>query len=155
MDRFMNDIIDILISEFDASLIVEKNNNELRILEGLQKQEKVLYDVKGSEDSSFEIEIYNIKFNIDLLSGQKTGFYLDQVENHFKLRKYINKESIVLDLFCNEGGFALNAAFAGAKEIMAVDSSQYAIEKGMNNAELNGFKNINFMCKDVFKRVLM
>lgn len=151
MDRFLNDIVDILISEFNASLIIEKNDNEIRILEGLQKQEKVLYNQAGSEDNSFDIKIYDVKFNIDLFKGQKTGFYLDQVENHFELRKYINPESKVLDLFCNEGGFSLNAAFAGAKEITAVDSSQYSIDKGIYNAGLNEFKNISFICKDVFK----
>lgn len=151
MDRFSNDIADILISEFNATLIVEKNDSEIRLLEGLQRQEKVLYNKKGSEDISFEIEIYNIKYNIDLLSGQKTGFYLDQVENHLRIRKYINSDSKVLDLFCNEGGFSLNAAFAGAKEIIAVDSSQHAIDSGIRNSRINGFGSIGFICKDVFK----
>jgi 23S rRNA (cytosine1962-C5)-methyltransferase len=151
MDRFFNDIVDILISEFDASLIIEKNDNELRVLEGLPKQEKVLYNRTGSEDNSFDIQIYGVKYTMDLIKGQKTGFYLDQVENHFELRKYINPESKVLDLFCNEGGFALNTAFAGASEIIAVDSSQYSIDRGIHNASLIGFKNISFICKDVFK----
>ncbi len=151
MDRILNDIVDILISEFDATLIVEKNDNEIRLLEGLKKQKKVLYNTKGSEDISFKIEIYNIKYNIDLLPGQKTGFYLDQVENHLRIRKYINRDSKVLDLFCNEGGFSLNAAFAGAKEIIAVDSSQYAIDNGIQNSRINGFSSIIFICKDVFE----
>lgn len=151
IDRYLNDIADILISEFNAELIVEKNDNELRLLEGLQKQEKVLYNVKGTEDISFETIIYNIKYRVDLLSGQKTGFYLDQVENHLALRKYINRDSKVLDLFCNEGGFALNAAYSGAAEVTAVDSSRYAINRGIENANLNGIKNINFICSDVFK----
>lgn len=151
MDKFLNDIVDILISEFDATLIVEKNDNEIRLLEGLKRQEKVLYNTKGIEDISFEIEIYNIRYNIDLLSGQKTGFYLDQVENHLRIRKFIKRDSKVLDLFCNEGGFSLNAAFAGAKEITAVDSSKYAIDKGIQNTRINGFDSINFICKDIFK----
>lgn len=152
-DKYLNDITDILISEFNASLIVEKNDNELRLLEGLQKQEKILYNFKGTEETSFETSIYNVKYNIDLLQGQKTGFYLDQVENHFGLRKYINKDSKILDLFCNEGGFALNAAFAGAKDITAVDSSKYVIDKSIQNADINGFGNINFISEDVFKYI--
>jgi 23S rRNA (cytosine1962-C5)-methyltransferase len=151
IDRFLSDIVDILTNEFNASLIIEKNDNELRVLEGLIKQEKVLFNKNNSEDTSFEVSIYNIKYKIDLLKGQKTGFYLDQVENHLELRKYISKDSKVLDLFCNEGGFALNTAFAGAKEITAIDSSQYAIDRGIHNADLNGFQNITFICKDVFK----
>lgn len=151
IDRFLNDITDILISEFNASLIIEKNDNELRVLEGLPKQEKVLYNIKGTEETSFDANIYNIKYHIDLPKGQKTGFYLDQVESHLEIRKFINKDSKVLDLFCNEAGFSLNAAFAGAKEIIAVDSSQYSIEQASLNAKLNGFENISFICKDVFK----
>ncbi len=151
IDKYLNDIVDILISEFDATLIVEKNKNELRQLEGLEKQEKILYNPRGTEDVSFEMVIEDIKYSIDLLQGQKTGFYLDQVENHIELRKYITKESVVLDLFCNEGGFAINAAFAGAKEIIAIDSSKIAIEKGIKNSELNEYKNIKFLCNDVFE----
>jgi len=151
IDRFMINIADILISEFDASLIIEKNDNELRVLEGLPKQEKVLYNRSGAEDLSFDSIIYGIKYHMDLLKGQKTGFYLDQVENHYELRKYINKDSKVLDLFCNEAGFALNAAFAGANDIIAVDSSQYSIEQATFNANANNFNNISFICKDVFK----
>ncbi|MFA5405263.1 MAG: class I SAM-dependent rRNA methyltransferase, partial [Ignavibacteria bacterium] len=151
MNIYLKEITEILVNEFKANLVIEKNDNELRMLEGLQKQEGVLFNKNNYEDTSFQINIYGIKFIIDLLKGQKTGFYLDQVENHIELRNYINKESKVLDLFCNEGGFAMNAAFAGAKEIKAVDSSQYSIERGMLNAGLNEFKNISFICKDVFK----
>ncbi len=151
IDRFLSDIKDILVNEFNASLIIEKNDNELRVLEGLQKQENILFNLSESDDTSFDINIYDVKYKIDLLKGQKTGFYLDQVENHLELRKYVNNESKVLDLFCNEGGFALNAAFAGAKEIVAVDSSQQSIDMGIQNADINGFKNIAFICKDVFK----
>ncbi|MBI5402605.1 MAG: class I SAM-dependent rRNA methyltransferase [Ignavibacteriae bacterium] len=151
IDRFLSDISDILISEFNASLIIEKNDNDLRILEGLPKQEKIIYNQKGTEDVSFDTVIYDIKYHVDLLKGQKTGFYLDQVENHFELRKYIDGDSKVLDLFCNEGGFALNAASAGAKEITAVDSSQYAIEQASLNSGMNEFENISFVCCDVFK----
>ena len=89
MDNFLKEITEILVTEFNANIIIEKNNNELRLLEGLQKSEKVLYNKTGIEDSSFEIKIYDIKFSIDLFKGQKSGFYLDQVENHFNLRKYI------------------------------------------------------------------
>lgn len=151
IDRFLKEITDILIEEFNAVLVIEKNDNELRTLEGLPKQENILYNQLGSEDVSFDTSIYDIKYHIDILNGQKTGFYLDQVENHFELRKFIGKDSKVLDLFCNEGGFALNAAFAGADEIIAVDSSKYSVDRASANASMNGYQNISFLCMDVFK----
>lgn len=151
IDKYINDIKDILINDFNASLIIEKNDNELRVLEGLEKKENILFNKNNLSDTSFDLSIDDIKYKVDLLKGQKTGFYLDQIENHLDLRKYINQDSKVLDLFCNEGGFALNTAFAGAKEITAVDSSVYAIEKGKQNAELNNFENIIFLTVDVFK----
>ncbi|MFZ1461323.1 MAG: class I SAM-dependent methyltransferase, partial [Ignavibacteria bacterium] len=104
----------------------------------------------GNEDKTFITEIDNIRYKIDLLKGQKTGFYLDQTGNRKLLRKYMNERYKVLDLFCNEGGFALNAAIAGAKDITAVDSSQHSTETAKENAALNNFQDINFICKDVF-----
>ena len=55
-----------------------------------------------------------------------------------KIRKYVTENSTVLDLFCNEGGFALNAAFAGCRDITAVDTSEHSINQAKLNAELNG-----------------
>ena len=66
------------------------------------------------------------------------------------IRKYVNEESLVLDLFCNDGGFSLNAAFAGAKNITAVDGVSRVIDTAKLNAGLNNFGNIEFITKDVF-----
>lgn len=147
MENFKNDICGILKDEFKAELIVEKNDNDTRLLEGLGKIENMIYK---SEKMNDICDIDGIKYKIDLLKGQKTGFYLDQVFNRLKIRDYVSENSSVLDLFCNEGGFSLNAAYAGAKNITAVDSSEYSVRQGMHNAELNGFRGINFICKDVF-----
>ena len=125
MNEFLDTITEILKENFKANLIIEKNNNELRVLEGLEKTERILFDNSVNEDKTFITEIDSIRYKIDLLKGQKTGFYLDQTGNRKLLRKYMNERYKVLDLFCNEGGFALNAAFAGAKDITAVDSSQH------------------------------
>jgi 23S rRNA (cytosine1962-C5)-methyltransferase len=153
MNQYSDVIKEILIENFKAVLIVEKNNNDLRTLEGLEKREGIIYDRIESEDKSFTAEIDNIKYKIDLLKGQKTGFYLDQCENRVLLRKYMNEKYKVLDLFCNEGGFALNAAYMKALEITAVDSSSYSIEVAGQNAKLNGFEGINFVCSDVFEYI--
>ncbi|MEB2329627.1 MAG: class I SAM-dependent rRNA methyltransferase [Ignavibacteriaceae bacterium] len=146
MELFKSDIVEILSSEFNAALIVEKNKNELRNLEGLELIERVL---KGNA-GTFEISIDDIKYNIDLLKGQKSGFYIDQIDNRRLLREYIKKNHKVLDLFCNEGGFALNAAYMGAANITAVDISEHSICVAQKNARLNGFNNIRFIVQDVF-----
>ncbi len=150
MEEFRETIIEILKENFKSVYIVEKNNNELRILEGLEKREEVVFDITDNDDKTFISEIDGIKYNLDLLKGQKTGFYLDQAGSRKLLRKYMNERYKVLDLFCNEGGFALNASLAGAAEITAVDSSEHSVETAKRNAELNNLANINFICKDVF-----
>lgn len=146
MELFFDDIIEILKTDFNATTIVEKNNNDLRTLEGLELREGIIF----GEDTTFEIKIDDIEYNIDLLKGQKTGFYLDQADNRKLIRNYVKKNHKILDLFCNEGGFALNAAFAGAENITAVDESEHAINMAKLNAESNDFTSIKFVKQDVF-----
>lgn len=153
MNEYLDVIKEILIENFKAGLIVEKNNNELRVLEGLIKTEGVIHNPENNEDKTFAGEIDGIKYKIDLLSGQKTGFYLDQCENRVLLRKYIKENYSVLDLFCNEGGFALNASFAGAGRVIAVDSSEQSIKTAKENAAINSLPEIQFICRDVFDYV--
>ena len=153
MELFKKEITEVLDTNFKADLVVEKNDNEIRTLEGLEKTEGILFDRSGSEAGKFEVEIDGIKINIDLLKGQKTGYYLDQQENRTLLRKYIKEGDKVLDLFCNEGGFALNASLAGAEIITAVDSSEHSINMAEGNAMLNEIKNIDFKKADVFELV--
>lgn len=150
MNEFLEIITEILIENFKAALIVEKNDNELRTLEGLDKKEGIIYDRTGNGDKSFIADIDNIKYNINLLAGQKTGFYLDQSGNRLLMRKYMNEKYKVLDLFCNEGGFALNAAYMKVTDITAVDSSEHSIDIAKENSRINSFDNINFICEDVF-----
>lgn len=149
MEKFKDTVVNILVSDFDAELVVEKNDNELRVLEGIEKMQNILFKKDDNIKESNVVSIDDIKYNIDILNGQKTGFYLDQAFNRLKIRKYVTENSSVLDLFCNEGGFALNAAFAGCKDITAVDSSEHSITQAKKNAELNGFTNIEFFKDDV------
>ncbi len=153
MNQYSGDIQEILVDNFKAKLIVEKNESELRFMEGLEKRTGIIYDELKTDDNSFDVIINDIKYKIDLLNGQKTGFYLDQCGNRLLLRKYMNEKSKVLDLFCNEGGFALNAAYGNGGEITGVDSSNHSIETAKINAEMNNFNSINFVCKDVFEYI--
>ncbi len=153
MNEYAEIIKEILIENFKAVLIAEKNDNELRVLEGLEKREGIVYEKMNGEDKTFIVSIDGIKYSIDLMNGQKTGFYLDQCENRLLIRRYVNEKSRVLDLFCNEGGFALNAAYAGAGDVTAVDSSEHSISAAGKNAGLNNSGNINFITGDVFNYI--
>jgi len=150
MSYFLDTIKEILVENFKAKFIIQKNDNELRTLEGLEKEEGIIYDKIDTDDKTFVLTIDGIQYKVDLENGQKTGFYLDQAANRKLLRDYIREGDDVLDLFCNEGGFALNAAYAGANSIIAVDSSDHAIEMCKANAKLNNFDNITFKTRSVF-----
>ena len=147
VDMRLDIITQSIIELFRPTAIIEKNDSSLRTLEGLPARSGFLY---GS-GSSTTIDIDGIKFTIDVLEGQKTGFFLDQRENRKTIRKY-TKGTTVLDCFCNDGGFALNAAAGGASNIEGVDSSDSAITRARTNVGNNGFESrCTFRVDDVFE----
>lgn len=79
---------------------------------------------------------YGLKFHVDWLRGQKTGFFVDQRENRSLLEKY-SKDRSVLNMFCYTGGFSFYAMRGGAKLVHSVDSSAKAIDLTCENVELN------------------
>ena len=85
---------------------------------------------------------------MDLLEDQKTGFYLDQREQHVLVGSYASGRS-VLDAFCNQGAFALQCSKAGAHSVVGIDSSDTAVLAASKNAEVNGL-NAEFMQANVF-----
>ncbi len=93
---------------------------------------------------------HGIAYEVDTVAGQKTGFYLDQRENRAAAARYL-ADRRVLDMFCYTGGFALAAARLGrAKEVLAVDGSQRAIERGQRQAAAAGLENVTFQQEDAF-----
>ncbi|MFN3134861.1 MAG: class I SAM-dependent rRNA methyltransferase [Candidatus Kryptonium sp.] len=148
MDLRLNLICDVLEDLFKPVGIVERNESPLRELEGLENRKGVLRgDVK---ETIFDDD--GVKFKIDVLSGQKTGFYLDQRENRKIVRKFAQGKK-VLDCFTNEGGFALHCAYSGAENVVGIDISDIAIEKAKANADLNNLKNVQFEVADVFDKL--
>lgn len=92
-----------------------------------------------------------IKYDVDFVNGQKTGFFLDQKYNRLAAAK-IAKGKRVLDCFTHTGAFALNCVKGGAEHVTAVDISALAIEQTKKNAEMNGFTDkMTFLCADVFE----
>ena len=105
----------------------------------------------GETDNNIAIE-NDLKFYVDWLRGQKTGFFVDQRENRSLLEKYA-KDKHVLNMFCYTGGFSFYAMRGGAKSVHSVDSSAKAIELTRRNVELN-FPNDSrheAFCEDAFK----
>lgn len=107
--------------------------------------------IYGSSDDNIAIE-NGLKFRVDWLKGQKTGFFVDQRENRSLLEKY-SKDRRVLNMFCYTGGFSFYAMRGGAELVHSVDSSAKAIELTRQNVELNfpGDGRHEAYCEDAFK----
>ncbi len=127
-------IRDILVDLLEPRCLIVRNDSPMLIAEGLEQETYVAY---GEEPAPFEVESRGLKFLVDLATGQKTGLYLDQLQNYQDVAKYA-KGRRVLDCFCNQGGFALACAKAGAAQVTAVDISADAMEAVKRNAQLNG-----------------
>jgi len=132
MDARMTLICDVLEAVLSPAGIIERNESTLRALEGLETKKGIL---RGTAATTVVSE-YGIKYEVDPLGGQKTGFFLDQRENRKAFRRYA-RGGVVLDCFCNEGGFALNAAYAEAESVTGVDASEGAVARASSNASLN------------------
>ncbi|NPA50444.1 MAG: class I SAM-dependent rRNA methyltransferase, partial [Epsilonproteobacteria bacterium] len=102
----------------------------------------------GEIPSTFEIIEDQIRYRVDIINGQKSGFYLDQRKNRKIVASYVKKEDKVLDLFSNIGGFGLYAAKKGAK-VIEVDISKEAIKKAQENFQLNNLQG-KFINENVF-----
>jgi 23S rRNA (cytosine1962-C5)-methyltransferase len=92
----------------------------------------------AAPDGPVEIVEHERRFLVDLLAGQKTGFYLDQRENRLRVAAYC-RDARVLNAFSYSGGFAVYALAAGARHVTNLDSSLEALELGERNLALNGF----------------
>ena len=150
----IENIIDMLLSllreKLSPSEIVLRNDSSLRQLEGLPQYNGVWKS--DIEDVRAEINEYGISYEVDVIHGQKTGFFIDQRENRLAFRRFVEEGDRVLDAFCNDGGFAFNACVAGAARVDAVDISATALERAEKNASLNNFSDqVNFNKADVMK----
>ena len=132
--------------------VYERNDVAIREKEGLEEN-KGFFSAPGLRtglDGKAVITENGIKYNIDYINGQKTGFFLDQKYNRLAAGK-IAKGKTVLDCFTHTGAFALNCAKMGAKHVTAVDISKDAVELTKENARLNALSNVSFECANVFE----
>ncbi|MCB1063815.1 MAG: class I SAM-dependent rRNA methyltransferase [Verrucomicrobiae bacterium] len=145
MDQRKDLIADAIQTLFSPKSIVERNDSAIRKAESL---EQVTGMLRGKSPAPFEISVNGIRQIVDLAEGQKTGIYLDQLDAYVAVAKYA-KGRRVLDCFCNQGGFALHAAKAGASSVTAIDVSESAIQATAANANLNQLR-INAQEANVF-----
>ena len=130
--------------------IYERSDAKVRTKEGMERYKGFI----GPEfDTNVCIVENGVKYMVDVKDGQKTGFFLDQKYNRLAMQK-LCKGGRVLDCFTHTGSFALNAGIAGAREVLALDASELAIEQARKNAELNGLSDtVRFEVDDVLERL--
>lgn len=134
MDRQKRVIAETLRDVLGVEGVIERNDASIREAEGLEPSVGVLF---GAPQPVQTIDIDGVTFGVDLLAGQKTGFYLDQVANYAAVARHAAGKR-VLDCFSNQGGFALACAKAGAREVVAVESGGDSFERLRANAARNG-----------------
>ncbi len=131
--------------------VYERNDVALRELEGMKMYTDYYCRAEGFDDGGKLIMCENgVKYEVDYINGQKTGFFLDQKYNRQAVAR-LARGKRVLDCFTHTGSFALNAALAGAQHVCAVDISEDALALAKHNAALNGLEDrMDFVCADVF-----
>lgn len=134
MERLREPLLGALDQVLSPATIVLRNDSSARRLEGLETGIEV---IRGDASKPVELTESGVRFLADLAGGQKTGWFFDQRDNrHFMAR--LSADGRVLDLYSNTGGFALQAAAAGAREITAVDRSASSLALAERSAALNG-----------------
>lgn len=153
IDRLKFQILDILkrvLLEDGIQIrgIYERSDAKVREQEGMERFKGFIGE---AFDTKVEIVENGVKYLVDVKDGQKTGFFLDQKYNRLAIQRLCRGKR-VLDCFTHTGSFALNAAAAGAKEVLGVDASELGCRQAEENARLNKMEDrVHFECADVFE----
>lgn len=153
IDRLKETIVEILkevLAKDGVSIrgVYERSDAKVREQEGMERRKGFLGE---PFDTNVLIEENGVKYMVDVVNGQKTGFFLDQKYNRRAIRR-LCPGAKVLDCFTHTGSFALNAGQAGAASVLGVDASQTGVEQAELNARLNGLEDrVKFVCRDVFE----
>lgn len=140
MEKQRSNILNALISQLKPTLIYEKSESRSRTLEGLENREGVVF----GENKSGVVEIMEngLKFEVDVVAGQKTGFFLDQRINREKLGAF-SRDAQVLNCFSYTAAFSVYCAEGGAKRVVSLDISKPACIAARKNLHLNWFSTEN------------
>lgn len=143
-------LIEALKTVYPTCSIYERSDVSVRKKEGLKERQGVLHG--DTPPDVVVIEENGVKIQVDIKSGHKTGFYLDQRDSRQLSMKYVNGKT-VLNCFSYTGGFGLYALKGGASQVINADVSQPALDNAKANAQLNGFdiNKAEFLNADVFK----
>lgn len=147
MDQRKSLIVEALVALLSPVAVVERNDAPIRRAEGMEPATGLLHGSAVPADLRFESA--GVSFAPDLLAGQKTGFYLDQIDN-YRLVADVAAGRRVLDCFTNQGAFALACAKAGAKSVTGVEVSADAVATARRNGERNGLTNVEWREANVF-----
>ncbi len=150
MERIVLENAEELLDVLDVDTLYEKNDSRKRKQLGLPERKRV---VAGEEKTRAIVEEGPASFHVDVESGQKTGFYIDQVDNRLRLHDLgdIVEGARVLDVFTYTGTFAVHAALAGAEEVIGVDKFDRVVEAAYANADLNDVRDVTkFVVADAF-----
>jgi 23S rRNA (cytosine1962-C5)-methyltransferase len=147
MEQWKESIIAILKQCLHPVCIYERSDSVMRSYEHLEPVSQLLW---GTPHPFINIIQDNVRFKIDIMAGQKTGFFFDHRENRKSIQSLVSGKR-VLDLFCGTGSWSLYAAQAGAVEITGIDSSQNAIDLAKQNCALNSNGDVcRFIKHDAF-----
>jgi 23S rRNA (cytosine1962-C5)-methyltransferase len=143
-ERWKEAIAQAIVSELAIEQIYERSDSSVRTLEGLEPHQGWLYpELKAGETRSTVVnfEEHGLKYEVDVASGQKTGFYIDQRNNRALFAEAIKAANAqhVLNCYCYTGGFSLAALAGGASKVISVDSSALALQHAKRHVEINGF----------------
>jgi len=136
VEVFRQDVIEAVKKYLKPKGIYERSDVENRVIEGVETKTGIIF----GEIPERTIMLDNgVKYSIDIVDGQKTGFFLDQRDSRKFIAKYINNHTRFLDVFSSSGGFSMAALKNGAKEVVAMDKDSHALELCYENYKLNEF----------------
>ena len=147
-DTILEELTDVLAQDgITIRGIYERSDAPVRRKEGLEPKKGFFREQEF--DTNVEIVENGVHYMVDVVNGQKTGFFLDQKYNRLAMQR-ICKGKKVLDCFTHMGTFALNADFAGATDVMELDISEFAVQQATENAKRNGLEDrVHFRCANV------
>jgi len=139
--------IRLIADRYHPKAIIERNEARVRDMEGLPRTAGVVY---GADPGHLVIKEGRFSFCVDLIHGQKTGWFLDQSDNRIAAETYARGR--VLDCFTFQGGFAIHMS-GGADQVLAIDVSGPALEGARKNVEINAIHNVEFAEANVFDKL--
>ena len=134
MERSKDAILEALVQVLKPRGVLWKNDSAARDADGLERYVDTAF---GVVPEWLDLEENGVKFQTPVVQGQKSGWLYDHRLNRARLAPYV-KGKRVLDLFCNVGGWGVQAAAFGASEVFCVDGSAFALDAVERNAALNG-----------------